>query len=176
MVLPSGCSSVLLTCMHSWVLCRVRGLPHLVYVMDDAVDEALDAIEAAVPIPPCCVLLEEGAGAKLDLIDRGAEVGIVSIRPDDVLLQTRSSVANEKCNSEVLDFLAKALAVRRSTLSVWRCTSRACLAFGNQRACKLAGLGHEAVLLPISCSRVGRSSLEKIGFNKLWQCADTGKC
>jgi hypothetical protein len=134
--------------------------------MDDAVDEALDAIEAAVPIPPCCVLLEEGAGVKLDLIDRGAEVGIVSIRPDDVLLQTRSSVANEKCNSEVLDFLAKALAVRRSTLSVWRCTSRACLAFENQLACKLAGLGHEAVLLPISCSRVGPFSLEKIGVRQ----------
>lgn len=89
------------------------------YIMDDAVDEEDGAsAAAAVPVPPCCVLLQEGAGVKLDIIDRGTQVGIVSIRPDDVLLQTRSSAANEKCNLEVLDFLAKALAVRRSSLSV----------------------------------------------------------
>lgn len=92
------------------------------YVMDDAVDETppADSESAAVPVPPCCVLLDGGAGVRLEIADRGTAAGIVSIRPDDVLLQTRSSVANEKCNEEVLEWLSRALALRRSTLSV-RC-------------------------------------------------------
>ena len=90
------------------------------YVMDDAVDETppVEGELAVVPVPPCCVLLGGGAGVRLEIADRGTAAGIVSIRPDDVLLQTRSSVANEKCNEEILEWLARALALRRSTLSV----------------------------------------------------------
>ena len=76
------------------------------------------AANAPAPAPPCVVLLSEGAGVKIDVTDRGESVGIIAIRPDDVLVQTVSSVANEKCNAELLEFFAKALAIRRSTLSV----------------------------------------------------------
>jgi hypothetical protein len=86
--------------------------------MDDAVEEVDNGSAAVAPVPPCIVLLEGGAGVRVVVDDRGAEVGLVSLRTDDVLVQTVSSVAQDKCNTELLDFLAKALAVRRSTLTV----------------------------------------------------------
>lgn len=76
------------------------------------------AAAAPAPVPPCIVLLPGGAGVILDLTDRASATGLVKIRPDVVLAASSASVANPKCNDELLDFLARALAVRRSTLAV----------------------------------------------------------
>jgi hypothetical protein len=62
----------------------------------------------------------QGSGVKFSVDDRGSKAGFIKIRADDVLVQTTSSVANQKCNLELLDFLAHALALRRSSLSVRR--------------------------------------------------------
>lgn len=85
--------------------------------MDDAVEEGEDDARMP-PVPPCVVLLHDGAGVRFSVDDRGAAAGFVKVRTEDVLVQTVSSVANDKCNAELLDFLAKAMLLRRASLSV----------------------------------------------------------
>lgn len=120
--LASKLQSAQLPCARaaSYSFCSIPTHPERVYVMDDAVVEAPDATaaDAPMPAPPCVVLLDTGAGVRVDIDDRAAEAAIIAIRADDVLVATAASVANEKCNAELLDFFARALAVRRSTLSV----------------------------------------------------------
>lgn len=60
----------------------------------------------------------QGSGVKFAVDDRGSRAGFIKIRTDDVMVQTTSSVANPKCNAELLDFLSQSLALRRSNLSV----------------------------------------------------------
>ena len=116
------------------LLRRDPSRPERVFVMDDAVEpapavivptgaaaddpDAAAAAAAPAPAPPCVVLLDDGAGVHVDVVDRGDSTGIIAVRPQEVRVQAMASVANEKCNAELLEFLAKALALRRSTLSV----------------------------------------------------------
>ena len=60
----------------------------------------------------------QGAGVKFAVDDRGNKAGFIKVRTDDVMVQMTSSVANDKCNTELLDFLAQSLALRRSNLAV----------------------------------------------------------
>eukprot|EP00892_Ulva_mutabilis_P009543 jgi/Ulvmu1/6961/UM033_0018.1 len=94
-----------------------KGGASRLFVMDDAVEEGEEE-KKLPPVPPCVVLLPDGAGVRFSVDDRGSEAGFIKIRTDDVLVQTISSVANDKCNEELLDFLAKAMLLRRSTLAV----------------------------------------------------------
>lgn len=92
------------------------------FVFDDAV-ECVDsgsggAASAAAPVPPCVLALPGGAGLVIDAEDKGERPGIVKVRPDVVRVQLTTSLANDKCNVELLDFLSRALATRRSALSV----------------------------------------------------------
>jgi hypothetical protein len=68
----------------------------------------------------CCfmVFYLQGSGVKFTVDDRGNKAGFIKIRTEDVMVQMTSSVANEKCNAELLDFLAQSLALRRSNLAV----------------------------------------------------------
>lgn len=63
-------------------------------------------------------LYVQGSGVKFTVDDRGNKAGFIKVRIDDVMVQMTSSAANEKCNAELLDFLAQALALRRSNLAV----------------------------------------------------------
>jgi hypothetical protein len=64
------------------------------------------------------VLHTQGSGVKFTVDDRGSKAGFIKIRTEDVMVQMTSSVANERCNTELLDFLAHSLALRRSNLAV----------------------------------------------------------
>lgn len=69
----------------------------------------------------------QGSGVKFTVDDRGNKAGFIKVRTDDVMVQTTRSVANDQCNSELLDFLAQSLALRRSVLSVRFPAPSACL-------------------------------------------------
>lgn len=118
--------------------CRSKSNPDLLYVMDDAVEEGEEEARRP-PVPPCVVLLAEGAGARFTIDDRGAQTGFIKVRADDVLAQTVSSVANETCNGELLDFLAKAMLLRRGTLSVVHGVHK------KHKTVQFAGMSREAV-------------------------------
>lgn len=119
-------------------MCRSGGNADLLFVMDDAVEEG-EEDSRTPPVPPCIVLLADGAGARFSIDDRGAQTGFIKVRPDDVLAQTVSSAANDSCNGELLDFLAKAMLLRRSTLSVVHGVHK------KHKTVQFAGMSREAV-------------------------------
>ena len=92
------------------------------FILDDSVELRDARAQGQAPVPPCIVQLSGGAGIVIEVEDKCDRIGIINIKPEVVRVQITTSVANVKCNEELTDFLATALAVRLSALSV-RCLS-----------------------------------------------------